>query len=108
MKFLIFARPGPMPPPADLARAAQEWLHAKLDDGTFECVYGFLEGGGFSVGTAESHEQTMDLMLEYPLAPFVQYEVHPLVEVDDGFERLFAMLDRVAAQMPVPGAGAQA
>jgi len=45
----------------------------------------------------------MDLMLEYPLAPFIQYEVHPLIEADEGFQRLLAMLDRVAAQMPQAG-----
>jgi len=103
MKFLTIARPGPMPPPADVVRAAQQWLRERRDDGTFECVYGFVEGGGLGVGNADSVERQMDLMLEYPLAPFVQYEVHPLVEPDDGFERLLAMLDRVAAQMPQAG-----
>jgi hypothetical protein len=98
MKFLTIVRPGPAPPPPDLARAAQQWLHEKLDDGTFESVYAFVEGGGFSVGNADSVEGQMELMLEYPIAPFVQYEVHPLVELDDAFERLMSMLERVAGQ----------
>jgi hypothetical protein len=103
MKFLTLVRPGPMPPPPDMVRAAQQWLHEKLDDGTFECVYGFVEGAGFSVGNADSIEGQMDLMVEYPLSPFVQYEVRPLVELDDAFERQFALLSRAAAQMQERG-----
>jgi hypothetical protein len=49
MKFLTIARPGPMPPPPDLARAARDWLQEKLDDGTFACCYGFIEGGGYEI-----------------------------------------------------------
>jgi len=103
MKFLTIARPGPMPPPADVVRAAQQWVQEKRDDGTFECTYGFVEGGGLAIGIAPTVEGQMDLMLEYPLAPFVQYEVHPLIEADEGFQRLLTMLDRVAAQMPQAG-----
>jgi hypothetical protein len=32
--------------PEELPR---EWLQGKLDDGTFDCVYRFLEGGGFAI-----------------------------------------------------------
>ena len=55
---------------------------------------------GLSVGTAESVESHMDLMLDYPLAPFVEFEVHPLVGVDDFFERFAGWLERTAAGMP--------
>lgn len=99
MKVLIIARPGAMPPPADTIRAAREWIDEKLDDGTFECVYSFIEGGGFSVGEVESLEHLTDLMAEYPMGPFVQWEVHPLTELDAGFDRALAMVERVAAQM---------
>jgi hypothetical protein len=99
MKFLTIVRPGPMPPPSDVVRASQEWVNEKLDDGTFECVYSFLEGGGFSVGIADSLEEQMDLMQDYPLAPLVDFEVHPLVEANDGFERALAMIERAAEQM---------
>jgi hypothetical protein len=103
MKFLTIVRPGPMPPPPDVVRAGQQWLHQKLDDGTFECVYSFVAAGGFSIGNADSIEGQMDLLGEYPLAPFVQYEVHPLVELDYAFEHVLALLDRAAAQMPQTG-----
>ena len=89
-----------MPPPVELVRSAQQWLHARLDDGTFECVYGMIDFRGLSVGTADSVESQMDLMLDYPLSPFVEFEVHPLVGVDDFFERFVRWLERAGAQMP--------
>ena len=49
MKYLISATPGPMPPTPEQLDAAIEWLEGKVDDGTFDCVYGYLEGGGFSI-----------------------------------------------------------
>jgi hypothetical protein len=39
----------------------------------------------------------MDLMLDYPLSPFVEYEVHPLVGLDDYFDRFVPWLERAAA-----------
>ena len=44
MKYLVTAKPGPMPPPIDLVRQAQEWIQARLDDGTFEACYAFPQG----------------------------------------------------------------
>lgn len=33
IKYLVTAKPGPIPPPPDLVRQAQEWIQAKLSDG---------------------------------------------------------------------------
>lgn len=99
MKYLVTVRPGPMPPPVEAARQAQEWLKARLDDGTFEVAYAFPEGGGFSVGEHGSADQLMDQLLDYPLAPFVDFEVKPLVEMDDAFGRLIPFMERMSAQL---------
>jgi hypothetical protein len=99
MKFLVTVTPGPMPPPIDLVRSAQEWLQAKLDDGTFECVYAFPQGGGCSIGENDSHEELMEQLMEYPLSPFVDYDVKPLVELDAAFDRFIPFIERMSAQM---------
>jgi hypothetical protein len=99
MKYLVIARPGPMPPPVELVRSAQEWLQARLDDGTFECVYAFPEGGGFSIGEQGDAEELMEAIMEYPLTPFVDYEVHPLVEFDAAFDRLIPFVEKMSAQL---------
>jgi hypothetical protein len=93
MKYLVTVKPGPMPPPVEGVRAAQEWLQAKLDDGSFECVYAFPQGGGVSIGEDESAEQLMERLMEYPLSPFVEYDVQPLVEMDAAFDRFIPFLE---------------
>ena len=67
MKYFVAARPGPMPPSPEQFDAAIEWLDGKLQDGTFDCIFGFMEGGGFSIVNAGSHREVLDLMAEYPL-----------------------------------------
>jgi hypothetical protein len=98
MKFLTIVKPGPAPPPVDLIRSAEEWVDGKLSDGTFECCYAFVDGGGFSVGEAESLEELMDDLLDYPLAPFVDYDVRALVGIDHAFQRFIETAERLAAQ----------
>jgi hypothetical protein len=97
MKFLTTVKPGPMPPPVDVARAAQEWLQAALDDGWIECCYAYPHGGGCSISEVDSHEVLMDRLLAYPMSPFVEYEVEPLVDLDAAFDRLIPAIERAAA-----------
>src|ERR687898_215914 len=98
MRFLTIVKPGPAPPPVELIRSAEEWIGGKLSYGTFECCYAFVQGGGFSVGEADSLEQLMDDLLDYPLSPFVEFDVRPLVGIDHAFERFTEMAERMAAQ----------
>ena len=67
MKYFISATPGPMPPTPEQLDSAIEWLEGKNEDGTFDCTYGYLEGGGFSIANADSHGEALDLMADYPL-----------------------------------------
>jgi hypothetical protein len=99
MKFLVTVRPGPMPPPVELVRQAQDWIRERLDDGTFEAVYAFPHGGGMSIGENESPEQLMEQLMAYPLSPYVDYEVLPLVELDAAFDRFIEFAEMVNAQL---------
>ena len=98
MEFLVLVNPGPAPPPVELVRSSQEWINARLADGRIECCYAFVGGGGFSVAKADSHEEMMDELLDYPLSPFVDYEVRPLVGLDHAFKRFIALAEQMAAQ----------
>ena len=73
MKYMICATPGPMPPSPEQFDASLAWLDDKVADGTFDCIYGFLEGGGFSVTNAASHGEALDLMADYPLFGLVSW-----------------------------------
>ena len=97
MKFLVLVRPGPAPPPVELVRSAQEWIDSRLSDGTIECCYSFVGGGGFSVTNADSHEQVMDELLDYPMSPFIEYDVRPLIGLDHAFKRFIALAEQMAA-----------
>ena len=101
MKYCVTARPGLLPPSPDQFDAAMEWLRTRLDDGTFDCLYGFLEGGGFSVANVSSHKEALDLMAEYPLYGLVEWEVRPVLDFGEGMDTIRAKL--VEAQAAIGG-----
>jgi hypothetical protein len=92
MKYFVAAAPGPMPPTPEQFDAAIAWLQGRLDDGTFDCVYGFMGGGGFSVANADSHREVLDMMAAYPLFGQVTFEVRPLLEFREGIDTIRAKL----------------
>jgi hypothetical protein len=92
MKYYVSARPGPMPPSPELFDASISWLDARLADGTFDCIFGFMEGGGFSIINASTHHEVLDLMTDYPLFGMVTWEVRPLLEFKEGIETVRAKL----------------
>jgi hypothetical protein len=99
MKYFTSATPGPMPPTPEQFDAAIEWLDGKLDDGTFDCVYGFLEGGGFAIANVDSHREALELMADYPLYAMVTWEVRPLLDFKEGLDTIRAKLGEVQAAM---------
>lgn len=99
MKYYVSATPGPMPPTPEQFDAAIAWLQGKVDDGTFDCLYGFIEGGGFSVANADSHREVLDLMADYPLYGLVTWEVRPLLEFRDGIDTVRTKLAEAHAAM---------
>ena len=99
MKYCVTARPGVLPPSPEQFDAALEWLQSRLDDGTFDCLYGFLEGGGFSVTNASSHSEALAMMTEYPLYGLVEWEVRPVLEFGEGMETIRAKLAEAQAAM---------
>jgi hypothetical protein len=92
MKYYVSATPGPMPPTPEQFDEAIAWLERKLDDGTFDCVFGFLEGGGFGVSNVGSHREALDLMADYPLFGQVTWDVRPLLDFKEGIETTRAKL----------------
>jgi hypothetical protein len=88
-----------MPPTPEQWDAALSWVEGKLNDGTFDCVYGFLEGGGFSVTNADSHRDLLDMMADYPLFGLVTWDVHPVLEFKEGTDTIRAKLVQAQAAM---------
>jgi hypothetical protein len=99
MKYYVSATPGPMPPTPEQFDAALNWIEGKVRDGTFDCVYGFLEGGGFSIANVASHGDLLELMAEYPLFGLVTWHVQPLLEFKEGTDIVRAKLAEAQAAM---------
>jgi hypothetical protein len=99
MKYCVTATPGPLPPSPEQFDAALDWLQSRLDDGTFDCLYGFVEGGGFSVANVDSHRAALDLMAEYPLYGMVEWDVRPVLEFREGLDTVRGKLVEAQAAM---------
>src|ERR1700733_10410845 len=103
MKYFVSATPGPMPPTPEQVDASLSWLEGKVGDGTFDCIFGFIEGGGFSVANVDSHREVLELMAEYPLYGLVPWDVRPLLEFKEGIDTVRAKLAEAHAAMAGTG-----
>jgi muconolactone delta-isomerase len=100
MKFLVTGQPGPAPMPPEqavgLLQAAKEWMNARLADGRVDCHYVFPQGGGIIISNADSHEALMDGLLEYPLFPFMTWEIKALCDWSHGTGKFIELFQKVA------------
>lgn len=100
MKYLIIASPGLTPVPveqgADLLKAASVWIKGKLEDGSLDCHYSYFGGGGMGIANAESHAELLANILAYPLYPFFEWEVTPLMEYEGAYEEYAGFYQRMA------------
>lgn len=99
MKYYVSAIPGPMPPSPEQFDAALSWLGGKREDGTFDCLYGFIEGGGFAVVNVGSHKEALEMMAAYPLFGMVTWDVRPLLGFREGDDIIRAKLVEAQAAM---------
>ena len=89
MKYLVLTNPrGNLPPEraGALFQAGKEWLNARVADGTIDFVHGCPAGGGVSIANADSHEAFMEQIREFPLFPFVDWDVRPLVNINQSLQ----------------------
>jgi hypothetical protein len=104
MKFLVLItrRPNPAIPPQAAAAAlsaTREWLGQRRGDGTFECAYGFVTGGGCAIAEVESHEALNKLLLDAPASMISDYEVEALGDADVQLGNAISALERAASMM---------
>lgn len=77
--------------PQAVFKAANEWNKTKLDNGSFDCVYGFADGrGGVSIVNASSHEDLLLLVRSSPMYHFIDYEIRPLCDLQVLWEQQIA------------------
>jgi hypothetical protein len=100
MKFLLTARPGTttirLKYGTSLFQAAKEWAQTRLSDGTFDCHYAFVDLGGLTIANAESSEAIFDMILDYPLYPFFDWEVTALCNWEQSYDKNIEYFKRLA------------
>jgi hypothetical protein len=104
MKFLVTVTPRqftPMPPGAiaEMLSAQRDWLMEKLDDGTIDCAYGFIGGGGMGILNADSFEEANTIIVSSPGYPIGDNEIRPLGDFSTTIDAGVASLRRVASMM---------
>jgi hypothetical protein len=104
MKFLVTVTPRQVPIPpgmaADMLEAQGSWLKERVDDGTIECLYGTVGGGGFGVANVDSHEQMHALLVGSPGYALADYDVKAIGDSAAMLAEGVAALRRAASMMP--------
>ena len=69
--------------PQAVFQAAHAWNKARLEDGSIDCVYGFVDGrGGASIVNADSHEHLLRMIRSSPMYHYIDYEIRPLCDLE--------------------------
>ena len=101
MKFLILSKIPIGAPAADnpvaLFQASKEYHNAAFADGSLDCVYSFVtgKGGGMAIANADSHEELWEKLSAYPWYPYMEFEVHPLVDENHLIDRTIEKLQEM-------------
>ena len=70
----------------DFLEATKKWVNDRLADGTLDSAYSFPAGGGFFIANADSHEDLMKIMVDFPLRPLSDFEVHAISDFNRSTE----------------------
>lgn len=98
MRFLVISKNRHLVPPEalpTLVNAMSEWINRY--NSKLEQVWGFsgMQGGG-GIVRVESQEELDAILAEYPLSPFAEQEIYPLVELGDSLQRVKRAAQAVA------------
>lgn len=101
MKFLVMGKRNqvPMEPKmaVGLVQAAKESMKAGLADGTLDVSYMHVDGSaGFTIANADSHEEAMDGLLDFPMFVFMDWEVIPLVDWSHAYDKLIELFQKMS------------
>src|SRR5689334_15230077 len=96
MKFLIIAKPRPIPGMTSaIAQATSERAKAQLKSGVIDCFYTFAGGNGScAIINADSAEALQELVMENPAYPFLENETHLLADGEKFMGKLIEALKK--------------
>ena len=102
MKYLVIATPRPVPVPPEQAislyKATIAWIDEREKNGMIDANYIFIGGGGFAITNVDSQEKGYDELLSYPLYPFFEWDVKPLVDWKHAFNSAIELYKKMGTK----------
>jgi hypothetical protein len=95
MKYLVIARRRHVPLPVDTLEPTRLWIQDRVADHDLDCCYG-MPSGGISIANANSRDELTDMLRDYPEAEYVDFEIHPLCDIDTVFTEAELLAERRA------------
>ena len=100
MKFIAIGKRNQVPLEPKMAvgliQAAKEYVKAGLADGRIDVSYMHVDGStGFVITNADSHEDAMDALLDFPMYVFMNWEVIPLVDMSHAYDSLIKLFQKM-------------
>ena len=99
MRFLVTLEPKHMIPP-DMVPNLIDGLIAWSEANNWDAIWsnaGHAGGGG--IANVDSLEQLDELMIAFPMGPFYDVKVTPIVDLGPSMERVKARFEQIAAMM---------
>ena len=101
MRYLVVGITGehvPLKKAAAIWRAAKEWMKVKMENGMFDCHFVFADSScGFIFSNAKSHEEVREILMDFPAFPNMQWEVMPLCDWENHYDRLVELYQKTSA-----------
>ncbi len=60
--------------------AARDWVTKSEAEGKVEGAYSFVDGGGMFIVNAKDHEDLTQFLMTFPLKPFSNLDIRPLLD----------------------------
>jgi hypothetical protein len=102
MKVLFIARMAraqlPLEQVLAMLKANKEWHAKHLKNGTHDCIYNFIEGGGIGIANVDSLEAAYDLLSDYPSRMLFDWEVHPLLDAEHVADTAISRVEKAIEQ----------
>jgi len=93
MKFLVTAKPK-APHTSATVHAQKTFAKTMLEEGTLDCVYALVSGGGVAIMNADSAAQAREKLAQGPTYQVTEYDVQALLNYAERFDQVAGTLEK--------------
>ena len=101
MKFLVIGKPArtaqfTAKQRLAMMQASKEWQEAYLKNGTVDCAYAFIDGGGFTISNYDTAEDALKAVINFPANALFEWDVKPLADMIKTYDEVISIFKRYA------------